>query len=252
MMEQNAEDYFKQALAKFRSRDVKAGLVDLEEAIRLEPLRWEYYWTRGAFNHRRRAWTLALVDLTKAIELCADVKQAGKIYQRRMFCYGRLERYDSVVQDATWLTEHGFDGENVYWWRGWGNYKMGNIDSAADDYSRAIESSPDDYNFRMGRATIYYWSKRYAEALPDLTYLLTDVAFDPVIAASIHQFRSLTFYQLGNLEKSLEEYKYYQLMASLKPFSSVQEYVEEIESHLEHHFSGMPSRPHERFKLAKP
>ena len=112
-MQPTAAGHFKQALAKFHSGDVKGGLVDLEEALRLDSSRWEYHWTRGALNYRRRAYTSAEADFTNAIERCSEVRQAGKIYQRRMFCYGRHERYANLILDATWLLENGFTDASV-------------------------------------------------------------------------------------------------------------------------------------------
>ncbi len=94
---------FKQALAKFHAHDVRGGWDDLDEAIRLDPSQWEYFWTRGAFHYRRHAYYSAEEDLTQAVDLCPDDKSAAKIHERRMFCYGYLEKLDQVVQDADWL-----------------------------------------------------------------------------------------------------------------------------------------------------
>lgn len=256
-MEQTASQHFKQALAKFRSRDVKGGLDDLEEALRLDPSRWEFWWTRGAFNYRRRAWTLAEADLTKAIELCPDAKQAAKIYQRRMFCFGRLKRYDGVVQGANWLLGHGFRDAELYSWRGWSKFMLGDVDGAIEDYSRVIELFPDDEYKRLDRATVYYKSKRYDDALTDLNHMLSFIlnssaGVENTPAAFIYQFRALTFYQLGEFEKSFEDYNRCQQIFELKAFTSIPAYIDTIKRSVDRQFSEMPSRPHDQYELKPP
>jgi tetratricopeptide (TPR) repeat protein len=249
-MDENASDHFRQALAKFRSRDVKGGLSDLEKAIQLDPSRWEYFWTRGAFNYRRHHYISAESDLSKAIDLCPDEKKVGKVYRRRMYCHRSLDQFNLMIEDATWLVEHGFADANIYEWRGWGRYTLGNIEGAIDDYSRAVELIPLDYLTRLGRASVYYWSKRYSEALEDANYLLNLISQPPYrdfkddsLTFGIYQFRALIFYHLGDFEKSLRDYNRANQIANGTPFPDVQSYVDSIKDDIGNCFSLMPYAP---------
>jgi tetratricopeptide (TPR) repeat protein len=254
-MEKNAADYFAQALEKFRQRDVAGGLLDLEEAIRLDPTRWEYFWTRGAFNFRRRANRSAESDLTKAIELCPDARQAGKIYQRRMFCYGRLKRYDALIQDATWLLEHGFRAEGVYVWRGWGKYKKDDLAGAIDDYSHEINLYPGDFNRRLERAALYRRTKQYDHALDDLNTILNHAADDhrqqPFVVLALH-LRAVILYYLGDFEKSFEDHNRSQALMGVDHQLTFEAYINHYREHVEAIFSGVPSHPPTRFVLNPP
>lgn len=253
-MEHRALAHFKRALDKFHRGEVKDGLVDLEQAIQLDPARWEFFWTRGAFNYRRRAYPAALSDLTQAIDLCSDVEQAAKIYQRRMFCYGRLEDYERVVKDATWLIEHGFIEPNIYQWRGWSKYIMGNLEGAIEDYSRVLELTLDPYGNRLNRVMLYYKSHRYDEALEDLDqalkFALRELETERTLAFVVYQCRALVLYQRGDIEKSFYEYNYGQVLVGFKPYVSMESYVATIKD-LVHSFSGIPSRPSDRAFLTR-
>jgi tetratricopeptide (TPR) repeat protein len=250
-MEQSAAYHFKQALRKFRLRDVKGGLIDLEEAIRIDPTQWEYYWTRGAFHYRRRVSTLAEPDLTKAIELCPDVKLVAKVYQRRMLCYRRQDRYNDLIQDATWLIERGYGDRNIYKLRGWARFMLGEKDGAIEDYSRVVDSDRLDFWTLLDRASIYSILGRYSEALEDANNLFAIIdaipedyrAFSSDLVHIAHQFRAVIFYNLGEYEKSREDYNLSQKVMELESFSSVEAYVEYMKNNFKFFFSHMPSKP---------
>jgi tetratricopeptide (TPR) repeat protein len=172
-----------------------------------------------------------------------------------MFCYGRLEDYERVVQDATWLIEHGFVEASIYEWRGWAKYIMGNLEGAIEDYSRILDSTPDGYSNRISRASLYYKSHRYDEALKDLDHALKfairEMDTDKIPSFIVYQYRAMVFYQRGELEKSFYEYNYAQVLVGFKPFASVESYVASIKDGLAHSFSGMPSRPSDRSFLTR-
>jgi len=199
-----ASALFKRALSKFRARDVRGGWIDLDEAISIDPSQWEYFWTRGAFHYRRHAYYSAEEDLTKAVDLCPDDKSAARIYERRMFCYGYIEKPDRVVQDANWLIEHGFASHNLYQWRGWSRFRIGDTNGALEDANMMINSI---------HQTPYFGNES--------------------LLFSAYQFRSVVLYRMGDFEKSLEDYNRANKVAGQEQIPDVQSYRKRMEDHID-------------------
>ncbi len=250
---------FKQALRKFRRRDVRGGLDDLEKAIQLDPSQWEYFWTRGACDYRCKFYTSAEADLTKAIELCPDAKRAAKIHERRMLCYGYLEKPDQVVQDANWLIEHGFGNVSIYQWRGWGRFSTGDLSGAISDYSQVVNLLPPEaFEVRLDRAFLYCETKRYDQALEDVNEFINLSNKPPYMGFGneseqyiAYRFRAFIFSRMGDFEKSFADYNQAMQVVRGETIPDIETYMRDVKGHLEDLYSSGPAMPTPVITLVK-
>ena len=93
------------------------AIADMTEAIRLDPKDFSQYIMRGDCLTKNGDYDLAIADLTKAI---------------------RLHQFDMKSGKASATTDAGFD----YWLRGKAYHAKGDYDRAIADFTAAIQRSP--------------------------------------------------------------------------------------------------------------
>jgi tetratricopeptide (TPR) repeat protein len=111
----------------------------------------------------RKEYQAAITQATEAIRLAPDLADP---YQIRGEAYYHEKRLDEALADLNNAIRLGQGGTEVYRLRGWVYFARKNYDMAIQDFTRAIEDRPDSDPLR-GRASCYYLTKRYKEAIAD-------------------------------------------------------------------------------------
>jgi tetratricopeptide (TPR) repeat protein len=113
----SASVYVSRAVSYMRKKAWGLAIADMTEAIRLKPENYPYYGMRGDFLTSNGDYDLAIADLTKAIRLHQSDMKSGKV---------------SVKTDS------GF----TYWLRGRAYHAKGDYDHAIADFTAAIHRRP--------------------------------------------------------------------------------------------------------------
>lgn len=189
----NAFTYRASADAKRKSGDYTGAIEDYNQAIQLNPKDAESYKKRGKAKAKLGDDAGAMEDYSQALKLNPkDVftyDDRASIKQKLGDYSGAIEDYNQVLTKLkdgsftyTYKTEHGLttvtttpDDSYVYYVynsRGWAKRKQGDHTGAIEDFTRAIEHTPDDtygYNNRG-------WAKMeiddYAGAIEDFTHAI--------------------------------------------------------------------------------
>jgi TonB family protein len=140
---------------KLARNSLEAALADLDEAIRLKPDRFQYYYTRSVIYEK--SWFLgdtrrsALADLSKAAELC----QAD--------CHASLHQK-----------------------RGDLNLELGNYADAVEDYTQALKRDPSERDYYVKRAEAYRkLGKNDLADKDDATFPTTSATDDSEVTSSV-------------------------------------------------------------------
>ena len=174
-----AQEYYKQGVNKAQKRDYKGAVRDLSDALSQDGNFAEAYVSRG------RAYS----------ELG---EQQGKIeYQNRAIAdYTKaLEVTPKFAEDTDRYVEPLLARGAVY-------IKLGNYQSAQDDFNLAIKRNPDFYETYLSRATIYLGETDYQKAIEDLNLALYLNLDSPVAFLRRGSIRG----ELGEYEKAIYDF----------------------------------------------
>jgi serine/threonine protein kinase/tetratricopeptide (TPR) repeat protein len=163
-----ALDHYLQGLAAYDAKQLGAGVQAFERALRLEPT---HYWSLMRLGH-------CLCDLGQR-----DDDFAGAV---RVFTGCILKR-----------PEHAF----AYYCRANAYARLGRLQDAVADYSRALELEPAHVPSWRGRGVAYRRMNCPAEAVGDLSRALE---LDPDDASTWYS-RGTTFGRLGSSERALAD-----------------------------------------------
>jgi tetratricopeptide (TPR) repeat protein len=129
----------------------------------------ELYWRRGNLYARNENHQMAIIDLTKSIEL------------------------DSL-----------FNGGNAYWDRAISKEELGDLYGALSDFDKAVLIDPEKENFYLFRGTLKYRMVDYRGALNDFDNAIK-YWNDYYIARS---WRSMLRVELKDFEGAMEDFNY--------------------------------------------
>ncbi|MDR0586962.1 MAG: tetratricopeptide repeat protein [Treponema sp.] len=134
-----------------------------------------------ALAHMKARHSQAAVDMFQAaVEAAPDNRRIYRAYLNALFIRGirlcRLEEYDLGSQMLRFVLENsgeqGFrSGPLLHLELGRAYRELGRLDDAVEQYSRALEFSPDDSMIRWYRSSILMELERNDEALEDLSII---------------------------------------------------------------------------------
>lgn len=177
---------------------------------------------RGIFNSHADYRALAILDLTKAIEL--SPKNPVLYFESGSACY-KQQLFDEALKDINIAI--ALDSTIYSWYSSRGTILnvMGDYQKAIDDYTKAISLEKNDYLPYLNRAGAYYKLKNLNASCSDYSILqslikegklsdesllkeINDVAGDicDTTKVSYYYQRGIGYYNLKEYQKTIDIY----------------------------------------------
>ncbi|HSV22512.1 MAG TPA: tetratricopeptide repeat protein [Xanthobacteraceae bacterium] len=141
VVSRDVDFYRKRAIAAYRSGDFPNAIIELDEAIRLDPNDVKAYNIRGNAFDEIGAFESALADYDQAIRI--DPNNPA-VFRDRAILWRRQGALDKALVDLDRAIRFSFGSANLYCERGVVWSEKGRRDRALADFSRAAEI---DLNF---------------------------------------------------------------------------------------------------------
>ena len=201
--------YYNRGTVKSLLGDYNGAVLDLNEAIILDPKYSRYFYQRGMFKTLINDYSGALDDYTKSIELISyskseetealvgasisidDIPKKLNLdnltsiqilvaaYQNRGIIKQKFSDFSGAVNDFNKAIELDPKDAELYYNRGYSKTDLSNYSEAIDDYSKAIEINPNYTSAYANRSSL-------KEALGDLLGACNDAK----LAAKLGHIRS--------------------------------------------------------------
>jgi tetratricopeptide (TPR) repeat protein len=149
------------------TNELDRGLLDLDEAIRLEPRSAEFHVYRAVFwDRKRKKYDKAIADYTEAIRL--DSKDA-LAYNGRGYAFSEKKEYDKAIADYTASIRLDPKDAANYVRRGYAFSEKKEYDKAIAEYTEAIRLDPTDSTYYYFRGGSWTKNKECDKAIADFT-----------------------------------------------------------------------------------
>ena len=177
-MSADAEKLFESASIKFKSKDYKAAIADINLAIGLEPHNPTYYKLRADCFDFEGKNVEACSDYTFVIQNSSDMEEKKESYEFRAFLYLCRNQYENALQDINWLIDNGVNAP--YWFdeRSKCKRELGLFEEAIKDFSFAINEKRSNM-LLLERAETYFKMGNIEAAYQDAAQLV-DMVRTPV------------------------------------------------------------------------
>jgi tetratricopeptide (TPR) repeat protein len=189
--------YFSRGKIRLNLQDLDGALSDFSNAIQLNPSEGTYHQYRGSAQGRLGNHEVALVDLSRAIELQPD----GDKYCCRGQAHYHLGQYKESLSDLTRALKLRHKAPHTYEFRGWARHYLRNYRGAINDFTRAMRLNPDDVTSYAGRGRTYYECANYSAALADF---MQAIHLRPD-AARLYEQRGNTYRKMKNYSAALND-----------------------------------------------
>lgn len=192
--------YVNRSLAYFAKKDFDHALVDLNQAIKLQPNFAFAYFNRAAVYISQQNYNYALADLNQAIKIQPDfalayLKRGGVYYISK----GDFERALADLNQAIKLQPisallYGMRGE-IY-------YDKGDYHRAITDYNQALKFQPNNAETYSDRGLAYDKQEDYEHAIDDYNQA---IKLKPDYAGAYNN-RGISYKNKGEYEHSVADY----------------------------------------------
>ncbi len=187
------------------SSNHKAGFADFNKSIELCPTNYIAYYFRGMTNYYLNDYNAALSDFNIYIEYCPDfIAFYKKNVKKIKFAF----RHSYKAGNENYLAYIAPSGFDVYFFKGYCNFLLGNISDALVDVTNAIACEPKNIDCYNLSARIKYSLGNYEAALEDCNKAIDLYFFD----WEANELSGDISFKLGHLRLALF---YYNLL--LKP-----------------------------------
>lgn len=154
-------------------------------------------------------YILAIQYFNKIINARPYLEQA---YMYRAFAKISLEDFEGALADLNTTISKNQFLPRAYYARGYVYNRLGEYAKAESDFSKALEFSPDDTGFLIGRLEAYDLQKKYREELADIDYILRkNGSKDPTIALEKGRVQLLlgdTVAAFGTMDSLIRQHDY--------------------------------------------
>jgi tetratricopeptide (TPR) repeat protein len=182
---QNSMDYYKRGLESSLARK---KIEYFTKAIQLDPNLVEAYEKRAIHYYFQRRFHNAIQDYTRVIELEPYRPNA---YFMRGLTYLKMGHPEGLMAEVSRFTSHLLERKP--------SEPSALLDTALDDFSRAIELDPHLAAAYSYRAQVYRLKGMVDEAIADATMAI-QLRQDPRTTARAYAIRAETYRQLGRLD----------------------------------------------------
>lgn len=154
-----AEELFNKALIE---KDSLLKLELLDQAIKIDSSRYDYYKERGLVYYLSRNTEKAISDLTKALELKPN-DELALLYLGNL--YFNIKNYDKALN---LLNQIEIDVEWKFLLQGMSHVTLKNDEKAEEIFTKGLSIYPESVDLLNARADFYNRSGKYTEALADV------------------------------------------------------------------------------------
>ena len=133
----------------------------------------ELYWRRGNLYARNDNHKMAIIDLTKSIEI-DSLFNGGYAYWDRAISKEELKDTLGALSDYNKAILRSPEQGNFYCYRGILKYRMADYKNALNDFDNAIKYWENFYLARSYRSTLRVKMEDYSGALEDFNYMNLD------------------------------------------------------------------------------
>jgi len=161
----NGEASFNSAMELYASKKYVDAMKEFNEALKLEPNNYEYYYNRGVLRYKAfKDYPGAIADFKKVIELNDDYPG---IYSE--LAYVELFNKNVAAMRAYLDLATQKNPEDVRIYTTWALEKISRLHyaGAVEDYNKAIELSPNDSDLYLRRGYAKSYMHKYKEAIKD-------------------------------------------------------------------------------------
>jgi tetratricopeptide (TPR) repeat protein len=176
------------------------GLLQLSEAIRLDPNNVKSYMDRGYAYYMLNKYDQTIEDLNEAIRLGPRI---AFFYGLRGRAYALLGKYESAIEDSNEAIKLDPNYSLAYQTRGYASFHLGKFEPAVEGYSQVLKLKPTDAGAYIGRGQAYLYLGKYDQAIEDLN---ESIRLNPRDYAEPYFYRGLTYANLNQRERAIENY----------------------------------------------
>ena len=159
-----ADNFFLQAIAKYRQQDYRGAVADFNQAIRLNPQLDLAYYNRGLARYGLQDYRGAVADFDQAIRLNP---QDADAYNNRGSVRRELQDYRGAIADFDQAIRLNPKFDLAYYNRGIARRKLQDYGGALADFDQAIRLNPRDADAYNNRGTMRYGLQDYRGAIAD-------------------------------------------------------------------------------------
>ena len=191
--------YFNRASVYFATQDYDRALADINQTIKLQPHFALAYLKRGIVYYFKGDANRALADLNHAINLQPRV---AFFYHSRGEVYANRDDHDRAIADFSQAIKLQPDLISAYLHRGSSYRKKGDDDSAFADFNQALALAPDNAETYNARGWAYAQKGDFDRALVDLNQALT---LQPDVA-NFYDSRGFVYAGKGEYDRAIADY----------------------------------------------
>ncbi|PSB01651.1 tetratricopeptide repeat protein [Merismopedia glauca] len=186
-------------LSRYYTQDYQGAIADFDEAIRLAPIYFKYYYNRGLARSKQGDKSGAIKDFDKSIEINANYEPA---YSERGLIHQLLGQSEPAVKDFDRAIELEPNNAITYYNRGNSYISLGNKEAGIEDYTKAIELDPKYTNAYLFRCTERSNLSQHQAALADCNQV---IELDPNFPEG-YVGRGLVYQNQGDNQKAIADY----------------------------------------------
>jgi len=162
---QNATAWYMIAVSKSNTGETADALPYVQEAIKLNDTKCEFYDTRGFIYDDLEKFDSAIHDFNRAISMCPEF---GNAYFHKGSCYASQKKYKQALPEYDKAIKLDPEYHLAYYNRAMAYRRTGNNAKAMEDYTKCISLNPEYAAAYVNRSNVFDDQFKYKEALADL------------------------------------------------------------------------------------
>ncbi len=151
--------YFHRAIVLFNTGDLQQAIADLDQSLRLSPYFGLAYRLRGGAYFAENNCEKAIPDFEKALHFLPPL--VGEIGNQLVSCDVRLNRIDAVIKVADLQLKFNPNSQDAYYNLGNAMFLKGAYQEAIDDYRKSVQIDPSFQPGLLNMAMSYYYLKDF-------------------------------------------------------------------------------------------
>jgi tetratricopeptide (TPR) repeat protein len=194
-----SEAYAYRASVFNKKENYDQGLIDAERAMRLNPQLAFAYYSRGEAYYGKNNFDKSIADLDQAIRLDSE---DARFFYAKGFVYYVNKNYDKAIADLDQAIRLEPKNAGYYYFRSGIYLLKNNFDKVIEDSTQAISINPNEVKYYQNRGNAYFNLKNYDNAIADYNQV---IRLDPN-NARYYNARGLAYKNVNNFDKAISDY----------------------------------------------